>query len=78
MRALKLEGRVQSDHMLRVRLPEDVEEGPAEVIVLLPERMETRPTLSAVLDSLAQGPRPNRRKTEIDRSLDEERQSWDR
>jgi hypothetical protein len=78
MRAVKVEGRVQSDHTLRVRLPEDVEEGPAEVIVLLPERKGARPTLSALLDSLAQRPRPERRKSEIDRSLDEEWGSWDR
>jgi hypothetical protein len=61
-----------------VRLHEDVEEGPAEVIVLLPERKETRPALLTVLDSLAQRPRPRRRKSEIDRYLDEERGSWDR
>jgi hypothetical protein len=78
MRAVKLEGRVQSDHTLRVRLPEDVEEGPAEIIVLLPETQGPRPPLSAVIDSLAGGPRPHRQKGEIDRSLDEERESWHR
>ena len=79
MRAVKLEGRVRPDHTLRLRLPEDVEEGPAEVIVLLPEhKEEARPTLSAVLDSLDQTPRPQRRKSEIDRYLADERGSWDR
>ncbi len=78
MRAVKVEGRVQSDHTLRVRLPEDVEEGPAEVIVLLPERQEVRPALAAVLDSLARAHHARRPKLEIDRQLEEERGSWDR
>lgn len=76
MRALKLEGRVQSDHTVRVQLPDDVEEGPAEIIVLLPETYDRRPSLSAVLDSLSGRPGPRRRKEEIDRYLQEERESW--
>jgi hypothetical protein len=78
MRALKLAGRVQADHTLRVRLPEDVEEGPAEVIVLLPERARHQPTLTALLDSLAQAPQVRRSKLAIDRQLEEERGTWDR
>lgn len=78
MRTVKIEGRVGPDHTLRVRLPEDVEEGPAEVIVLLPERKGTRPPLADLLDSLAQASRPDRRRSEIDGDLGEERASWDR
>jgi hypothetical protein len=37
MRAIKLHSRVEKDHTLKLRLPEDVAEGPAEVIVLVPE-----------------------------------------
>jgi len=40
MRAIKLHSRIEKDHTLSLRLPEDVEEGPAEVIVLVPEDRE--------------------------------------
>jgi antitoxin VapB len=40
MRAIKLYSRVAKDHTLSLRLPEDVAEGPAEVIVLIPEDRE--------------------------------------
>lgn len=37
MRAIKLHGHIEKDHTLSLRLPEDVAEGPAEVIILGPE-----------------------------------------
>lgn len=37
MRAIKLQGRIGSDHMLVIELPRDLAEGPAEVIVLVPD-----------------------------------------
>jgi hypothetical protein len=77
VRAVKLKGRVEPDHTLRVRLPEDVGEGPAEVIVLLPERTGTKPSLPAVLTSLQDASRHRRRKAEIDQALEEERAAWD-
>ena len=40
MRAIKLYSRIEDDHTLSVRLPEDVEAGPAEVIVLVSESRE--------------------------------------
>jgi hypothetical protein len=38
VRAIQLQSRVEKDHTLRLRLPEDILEGPAEVIVLVPEQ----------------------------------------
>lgn len=54
MRAIKLHSRIEKDHTLSVRLPEDVAEGPAEVIVLVPEDRERlgRP-LADELDKIA-------------------------
>ncbi len=54
MRALKFNSRVEKDHSLSLRLPEDVAEGPAEVIVLVPEDRERsgRP-LADELDKIA-------------------------
>jgi hypothetical protein len=40
MRAIKLNSRVEKDRTLSVQLPDDVAEGPAEVIVLVPEAGE--------------------------------------
>jgi hypothetical protein len=38
MRTIRLQTHVDRDHTLRIELPSDVEEGPAEVIVLVPDR----------------------------------------
>ena len=54
MRAIKLHGRVEKDHTLSIRLPEDITEGPAEVIVLVPEgRNRSGSPLAAELDKIA-------------------------
>ena len=79
MRAIKLQTQVEKDHTLRLTLPEDVEEGPAEVIVLVPEAVErSRHTLADFLAHLSQSPRTIRSKEEIDQYLQEERESWER
>ena len=54
MRAIKLHSRIEKDHTLSVRLPEDVAEGPVEVIVLVPEdRERTGRPLADELDKIA-------------------------
>jgi antitoxin VapB len=50
MRAIKLYSCIERDHTLSVRLPEDVAEGPAEVIVLVPEDRE--PSARPLVDEL--------------------------
>jgi hypothetical protein len=78
MRALKLYGHVERDHTLSLHLPEDVAEGPAEVIVLVPEAAErTGHSLEDFLATLSKGRRRIRSKEEIDRDLELERESWD-
>lgn len=78
MRAIKLQTHVTKDHTLRIRLPDDVREGPAEVIVLVPETKEkAAPLLSDFLATLTTRPRRIRSKEEIDRDLAHERESWD-
>jgi hypothetical protein len=54
-----------------------VQEGPAEVIVLVPEGTE-RPahTLQDFLAGLSARPRRIRTREEIDRYLEQERESW--
>jgi hypothetical protein len=77
MRAIKLHTHVDKDHILRVRLPEDIEEGPAEVIVLIPDTSSYRShSLADVLSTLSQQSRRVRTKEEIDRDLESERESW--
>jgi hypothetical protein len=78
MRAIKLTTHVAQDRTLRLKLPEDVQVGPAEVIVLVPEVAE-RPahTVQDFLAGLSARPRRIRTKEEIDSYLEQERQSWD-
>jgi hypothetical protein len=54
MRAIRLQTRVARDHTLHIELPADVEEGPAEVIVLVPEHSTALPldALSREIDGL--------------------------
>jgi hypothetical protein len=54
MRAIKLYSRVEKNRTLSVRLPDDVAEGPAEVIVLVPENRQpsSRPLVDE-LDAIA-------------------------
>ena len=79
MRAIKTVGRVGADGTLSVCLPSGVPEGPAEVIVLLPDREPGAGdgTLHAFLEDLRQGERRVRSKEDIDRSLAAERSDWD-
>ncbi|HEX9944128.1 MAG TPA: hypothetical protein VGG03_19115 [Thermoanaerobaculia bacterium] len=78
MRAIKLNTHVAKDHTLRLTLPEDVREGPAEVIVLVPESTDQPAhTLRDFLAGLSERPRQVRTKEEIDRYLEQERESWE-
>jgi hypothetical protein len=78
MRAIKLQTHVDRDHIVRLKLPEDVQEGPAEVIVLVPEAVsETGPSLGDFLSHLALRPRKTRSREEIDRDLEQERAGWE-
>ena len=79
MRAIRLAGRVGADGTLTVTLPPDVPEGPAEVIVLLPDggSRAGNDTLDAFLHDLRQSDRRVRSKEDIDRSLAAERSAWD-
>jgi hypothetical protein len=79
MRAIKLQSHVDETRTLHLKLPEDVQEGPAEVIVLVPDAGTESPvpTLRAFLAGLGRPPRQTRSKEEIDRALEEERASWD-
>jgi hypothetical protein len=78
MRAIKLQAHVEKDHTLSLRLPADVREGPAEVIVLVPDSAAT--ATHSIGDFLARQPRhPSHLRTreEIDNYLEGERESWD-
>jgi len=79
MRAIRLVGRVGTDGTLSVSLPPDVPEGPAEVIVMIPDGAQGagNGALDAFLQNLRQSDRHVRSKEEIDRSLAAERSAWD-
>lgn len=83
MRAVKLPAQVNVDHTLHLVLPDDIDAGPAEVIVLVPDA-EDDEVADAKAGSLAEflaGPQIDRRhlrsKEEIDDYLRAERESWE-
>lgn len=82
MRAVKLAAQVTSDHTLHLELPKDLGEGPAEVIVLVPDPrtvVPKEPEAGSFQDYLS-GPRVDSRfvrsKEKIDAYLHSERNSW--
>jgi hypothetical protein len=78
MRAIKLQARVEKDHTVSLRLPEDVGEGPAEVIVLVPDlKAKSAHSLGDFLARLPLLTRQRRSREEIDRYLEQERQAWE-
>jgi hypothetical protein len=76
MRAIKVQAQVSKDHTIRLQLPEDVQEGPAEVIVLVTDARERGHSLKEFLADLAKRPSPSRSREEIEQHLKEERASW--
>lgn len=74
MRANKLQARVKKDHTVSLRLPEDVEEGPAEVIVPVSDAANRH--AHSLGDFLARLPFRHCSKAEIDRYLEQEHQTW--
>lgn len=83
MRAVKLPAQVTKDHTLHLQLPEDIREGPAEVIVLVPEPADgdrAQPAGASLADFLSRPPVDRhfiRNKDEIDAYLRAERASWE-
>ena len=83
MRAVKLPAQVNKDHTLHLQLPEEIREGPAEVIVLVAEPSDGGPSQpeGASLEDFLSRPRVDRQfirsKEEIDDYLRAERESWE-
>ena len=80
MRAIKLSVRIGADRRLVVELPDDVQEGPAELILLTSERQQTvadgEDPVDAHIERLLARPR-GRPAAQIDREIEAERASWD-
>lgn len=79
MQAIKLSTYIGKNHRLELDLPEDLPEGAAEVIVLVtdapkPAGEESLRDFFRALDAL---PRPAMGREDIDRYIDETRNSWD-
>ena len=76
MQAIKLSGQITPQHQLLIELPDDIPDGPAEVIILIqkPLRSVSPRSLLEFIDRLPLG-RTNKRET-IDKRLQQERESW--
>ena len=83
MRAVKLRAEVTRDRTLRLELPEELGEGPAEVIILVEDlddgaaQEPASATLKEFLVSLQTDHRFVRSKEQIDEYLADERASWE-
>jgi hypothetical protein len=78
MRAIKLQAQVPQDRTLSIKLPDDVDEGLAEIIVLVPEARHPKSlSVEEFIAELSERPLRRRSKEEIDAELLEMRQSWD-
>lgn len=83
MRAVKIATAVTKDHTLHLALPEEIGEGPAEVIVLVgdSDQQDAAPSdgwsLADVLAESRLDPRFTRSKEEIDAYVRSERDAWE-
>ena len=79
MRQIKLIGTIGSDHKLSADMPSDVPAGPAEIIVLVRDRpvIGRSKSLSEFITRLHKADIPRRSKEEIDRCIEQERDSWE-
>jgi len=79
MQAVKLQTYITKNHRLELDLPDDMPEGAAEVIVLVQDLKEStgEESLRDFFKALDASPRPRMSKEEIDRYIDETRNSWD-
>ncbi len=77
MKALKYQVQIGRDHKVVVDVPDGTPEGPAEVIVLVPEQEVGASGLDSLLAAFRARP-GERSKEEIDAQLAEERAGWSR
>jgi hypothetical protein len=79
MQAVKLKTYITKNHRLELDLPDDIPEGDAEVIVLVQDAPEPagEESLRDFFQALDASPRPRMSKEEIDRYIEEARNSWD-
>lgn len=78
MREIRLHALVEEDHTAKLRLPDDVRQGPIEVIVRLDEQpIGNGQSVRQFLAKMKASQRPRRTREEIDRQLREERDSWE-
>ena len=77
MRQIKLIGTIDSEHKLSAEMPSDVPAGSAEIIVLVRDRpvIGRSKTLSEFMTHLRKADIPRRSKEEIDRFIEQERDS---
>ncbi len=78
MRRIKIKANIPKNRILHISLPKDVEQGRAEVIILVPEgkRCADLTSLITALDAHPLSSEDTRTKNEIDETIRNERASW--
>ncbi|MCA9411752.1 MAG: hypothetical protein KC944_11130 [Candidatus Omnitrophica bacterium] len=79
MREIRLQGLIGSDRTLHLTLPNDVAEGPADVLVRVPDNGRDVPveTHREMLERVRGSIRKKRSWEEIQKLVEDERKSWD-
>ena len=75
MKAAKYQVTIGKDHRFTLSVPDA--EGPAEVIVLMPDPPARGGTLAGLLQDLALRARPTRTREELDLAIQAERAAWE-
>lgn len=77
MQAIRLQTRITPDHRIELQLPADTPATTAEVIVLIDRpAASAAASLEAFLGRLDQADRPRLSAEEVDRWVEQERNSW--
>lgn len=79
MAEITLKGRITVDHKLTAEVPEEVPAGEVDIVVRLPRTVtsDNRRMIEFLEELQRQPGRRNRSKEDIDRQIEEERNSWD-
>ncbi|MGL4609628.1 MAG: hypothetical protein ACRCYY_08070 [Trueperaceae bacterium] len=77
MQAIRLKATVSESRELKLQLPDTIQPGQVEVLVLREEEVKQPTPLLQILDEIENSSEPGNRLEDLDKRLSEERASWE-
>jgi hypothetical protein len=77
MQAIRLKATVPANRELKLQLPDTIQPGQVEVLVLREEEVKQPTSLLQILDEIENSSEPGSSLEDLDRRLNDERASWE-